>query len=155
MSTLYNFGGASGANLQRGVAFVRKVEALVAELGRTWTIEIKLPGGPRTPPRTLHPRKGPPPTQPTVAQVALWQVTGTRKMPARNMFEINDFARTQLGQRLAQRFTPQVLDGGAWRHVPAFRVESRDTTGSGGNVCAFNACGLVLLKNFSAPACTL
>jgi sugar/nucleoside kinase (ribokinase family) len=25
----------------------------------------------------------------------------------------------------------QVLDGGAWRDVPAFRVESRDTTGSG------------------------
>ena len=123
MSALFDFGGStSGTDLSRGVAFVRRVEALVADLGRTWTVELKLPGGARTPPRTLTPRRHPAPPQPSVAQVALWQVTGTRRMPARNMFEINDYARQMLGTRLAQRFTPDILRGSAEPNAGALMV---------------------------------
>lgn len=121
MSSLYDFGGSSG-DLSRGVAFVRKIEALVGEFGKTWTVEFKLPAGARAPSRTLRPRRGPAPAQASIAQVVLWQVTGTKRMPARNMFEINDYARGYLGQRLASRFTPQVLQGNAETNAGAMMV---------------------------------
>lgn len=125
MSALLEFGGgASAEQLSRGVAFVRRVEALVQELGSTWTVEFKLPGGARRPPRTLRPRKGGAPPQPSISQVALWQITGTRRMPARNMFEVNDYARQVIAQRLASRFTPQVLQGDAAPNVGALFVSA-------------------------------
>ena len=100
-----------GANLAAGVAWLSKVSALVQELGRSRTIELAMPSGTREPPRTLAPRRGPAPTQASIVQVALWQITGTRRMPARDMYELNDRARGYLTQRLLTRFTPQLLDG--------------------------------------------
>lgn len=85
-------------------------------------MEFKLPAGARAPSRTLRPRRGPAPAQASIAQVVLWQVTGTKRMPARNMFEINDYARGYLGQRLASRFTPQVLQGNAETNAGAMMV---------------------------------
>lgn len=99
-------------DLQRGVQFLASINALVAQFGVTWTIEFALPGGARQPPRTLRPRRGAAPTQPSIAQVILWQITGTSRMPARNLFQVTDADRTRIGNDLARRFAPRVLEGG-------------------------------------------
>jgi len=99
-------------DLQRGVQFLASIQSLVQSLGSTWTIEFALPGGPRQPPRTLRPRKHAAPKQPSIAQVAMWQITGTRRMPARNLFVVTDHDRTMIGNALAQRFAQRVLEGG-------------------------------------------
>lgn len=97
-----------GAGLAPGIAFLNKVTALVQELGKTRTIEFAMPSATREAPRTLTPRRGGAPTQASIVDVALWQITRT---PSRDMYELNDFAQSYLAQRLLDRFTPQLLDG--------------------------------------------
>lgn len=128
----------STADLSAGVAFLRHVQDLVSALSGTYTIELAMPSGARAPARTLTPRRGPAPAQAPISQVALWQVTGTRSMPARDMYRLDDAARAVLSQRLVSRFTPAMLEGApepqvgamlmvvgyAWRDLVVARMES-------------------------------
>ena len=104
-------------NFPRGARFdgarqlVARVNELTDALGSRWTVEFKLPATARTPTRTLKPRKGPPPKQPTVAEVIGYFTLGGSG-PARNMFEVNDYARRWLATRIVDRFVAQATSGG-------------------------------------------
>ena len=105
-------------NFPRGARFngarqlVQRVNELTDALGSRWTVEFKLPATPRQPPRTLKPRKGAPPKQPTVAEVIGYFTLGTNTGPARDMFTVNDYARRWLATRIVDRFLAQATSGG-------------------------------------------
>lgn len=122
-------------------AQVLRVQQLVGGLGKTWSVKFSMPGTARQPPRTLHPRRGAPPKQATVAEVLRYFTLGTRNMPARNVFEVNDYLRgvvtSKLTERVMQRlaagsdaYTPQQLMQAAAFDVRAVALQ-RLTTGGG------------------------
>lgn len=101
-----------GARFDGARQLVQRVNDLTGALGSRWTVEFKLPSTVRQPPRTLRPRKGAPPKQPTIAEVIGYFTLGGSG-PARNMFEVNDYARRWLATRVVDRFVAQATSGGA------------------------------------------
>lgn len=101
-----------GARFDGARLLVSRVNDLVDSLGGRWSVEFKLPGSARQPPRTLRPRTKPPGRQATVAEVVMYNTLGTSRMPARSMFEVNDYARRWLATRIVDRFVANVTAGG-------------------------------------------
>lgn len=102
-----------GARFDGARVLVQRVRDLTDQLGTRWTVEFKLPATARHPPRTLRPRKGPAPKQATVAEVIGYFTLGTSRMPARDMFAVDDYARRWLATRIVDRFLAQVTSGGS------------------------------------------
>ena len=100
-----------GARFDGARLLVQRVRDLTDALGSRWTVEFKLPSTTRAPPRTVKPRKGGAPKQPTVAEVIGYFTLGGSG-PPRSMFAVNDYARRWLATRVVDRFLQRATSGG-------------------------------------------
>lgn len=99
-----SFGGnAAFAPAQR---LVSSLEGLLGGLNSRWKLRYDLPNTTRAAPKTLRPRTGPTPAQPTVAEVI------GHFARRRDMFEFTDPMLTAIGQGVFNRTIGSVLAGG-------------------------------------------
>jgi len=99
-----NLGGA--AAFAPAMRLVNSLEGLLSSVNSRWKLRYDLPDTARKAPKTLKPRKGPAPAQPTVADVI---AHFARK---RDMFEMTDPMLTAIGQGVFNRVITNVLAGG-------------------------------------------
>jgi len=89
------------------LAIVARTQELLSGLNGRWAVRYDFKATRREAPRTLRPRKGPAPVQPTIAEVVTHFIT------TRDMFEMTPHALASIGQEIVTKAVVDVRNGGA------------------------------------------